>query len=573
VKSTKKRKRALWVAISAVLVIALAVTASLLFRPRVNASEGTEQNQSATAFVGSLSSATSASGQLLAQREAELSFASAGGKVKRVYVEVGEQVREGQILVELDTDALARAVRKTEQTLLIQQARLAELRKDPSEEDLAAAQAAVASAQVQLHDLLAGPSDTALADARAAVESAQAQLDDVTAGPSDEQLDQARAALSSAQAAQRVAADLLAAQDERILLARQQLTMAEIDLASAKYFYDALADDWQHKDYADFSPEAEVYKDAQKAYDVALARFDLSLADINDSSYRAAQAQVAQAQANLAALTEEKTVAIASARQQLAAAQANLTKLTEDKTAQLAAARAQLAQAEANLARLQNGASDEQIAIAEAQVEQTQVALGNARARLEDAALVAPFDGLITAIHVAAGERVSGRAVELIDPDSIEAVLYVDEIDIGGISEGQATTITLESWPDQELEGTVTAIAPKARVQQEIVTYEVHITFDDTALPIRSGMTANADLVTAERTNVLLVPNRAISADRETGTYYVNRVQGNETSRADVTIGLRDSQYTEIKDGLQEGDEVSLAEAQDQLHFGPPRSR
>jgi HlyD family secretion protein len=573
VKPTKKRRRALWIALSTVLVIAAAVVGSLLFRQSVNASEGAETDQSATAFVGSLSSATSASGQLLAQREATLSFASAGGEVVQVHVQVGDQVRAGQALVELDSDALERNVRRTEQTLLIQQARLAELLEPASAEDLAAAQAAVSSAQTQLDDLLAGPTDLQRADAQAAVESAQAQLDDVLAGPSDEQLAQARAALVSARAAQKVAADLLTAQDERVLLARQQLTMAEIDLESAKYFYDALANDWQQKEYADFSPEAEVYRDAQKAYDVALARFNLSLADINDTSYRAAQAQVAQAQANLAALTEENKVAIANARQQLASAQANLTDLTEDKTAQIAAARAQLAQAKANLVKLQDGASEEQIAISKAQVEQTQVALGNARARLQEATLAAPFDGLVTAVHVAPGERVNGRAIELIDPNSIEVILYVDEIDIGGIFLGQATAVTLESWPDQELQGTVTAIAPKARVQQQIVTYEVHITFDNTALPVRSGMTANADLVIAERTDVLLVPNRAISADRENGTYYVNQVQGEETKRVDVTIGLRDSSYTEIKSGLREGDQVSLVEATQELQFGPPRSR
>jgi len=572
VKPTKKRRRALWITLSGVLVVALAVTASLLFKPRVSASESTEQHQSATVFVGSLSSETSASGQLLAQRDATLSFAMAGGEVKQVHVQVGDRVQEGQTLIQLDSDALERAVRKTEQTLIIQQARLAELRRAPSEEDLAAAKAAVSSAQAQLDDLLAGPSDKELADAKAAVESAQAQLDAALEGASDEQLAQARAALASAQAAERTAADLLAAQDERILLARQQLTMAEIDLESAKYFYDALANDWQHKDYADFSPEVEAYQDAQKAYDVALARFNLSLADINDSSYRAAQAQVAQAQANLAALTEENTVAIAKARQQLAAAQVNQINLTEDKTTQLASARAQLAQAEANLARLQDGASEEQIAIAEAQVEQTRVVLGNARAQLEDAALTAPFDGVITGVYVAAGERVSGRAVELIDPNSIEAILYVDEIDIGGISEGQVTIVTLESWPDLELSGTVTAIAPKARVQQEIVTYQVHVSLDSTALAglsIRAGMTANADLLTAERTDVLLVPNRAISADRETGTYYANRINGDQTERTEVSIGLRDSQYTEITDGLQEGDKVSLAESETGFPFGP----
>jgi HlyD family secretion protein len=569
VKPTRKRRRAFWIISAAALVIALAVTGTLLFKPRVNASESSDLGQVATVFVGSLSSQTSASGQLLAQREAVLSFATVGGEVKQVHVEVGDQVQEGQILVQMESDALERTVQKTEQTLIIQQARLAALRKAPTQEDLAAARAAVSSAQAQLDDLLAGPSARELADANAAVSSAQAQLDDILGGPSDEQLRQARAALASAQAAQRAAADLLAAQDERILLARQQLTMAEIDLESARYFYDALANDWQHKDYADFSPEAQTFQDAQKAYNVALARFNLSLADINDSSYRAAQAQVAQAQVNLVALTEEKTVALASARQQLAAAEANLANLTGDKATQLASARAQLAQARANLAKLQTGASEEQIAISEAQVEQTRVALENAQARLEDASLTAPFGGIITAVHVAAGERASGRAIELVDPDSIEVVLYVDEIDIGHIVLGQPTVITLESWPEQELAGEVTAIAPKARAQQEIVTYQVHINFDRSSLPIRAGMTANADLTTAERTDVLLVPNRAITADRETGTYYVNRVDGEQTERVQVTLGLRDSQYTEITTGLREGDSVSIAEVEDELMFGP----
>jgi multidrug efflux pump subunit AcrA (membrane-fusion protein) len=82
-------------------------------------------------------------------------------------------------------------------------------------------------------------------------------------------------------------------------------------------------------------------------------------------------------------------------------------------------------------------------------------------------------------------------------------------------------------------------------------------------------MTANADLVTAERKDVLLVPNRAITADRETGTYYVNRIDGEHTEQVQVTIGLRDSQYTEIISGLQEGDSVSIAEAKNELRFGP----
>jgi multidrug efflux pump subunit AcrA (membrane-fusion protein) len=82
-------------------------------------------------------------------------------------------------------------------------------------------------------------------------------------------------------------------------------------------------------------------------------------------------------------------------------------------------------------------------------------------------------------------------------------------------------------------------------------------------------MTANADLITAERNNVLLVPNRAITVDREAGAYYVNQIEGEGTSRVKVRVGLRDSQYTEITSGLQEGDSISIAEAKDELMFGP----
>ena len=199
----------------------------------------------------------------------------------------------------------------------------------------------------------------------------------------------------------------------------------------------------------------------------------------------------------------------------MAVAEANLAALTEDKTVQMASARAQLGQAEANLVKLRDGPSDEQVAIAEAQVQQARIALQNAQARLEDATLVAPFAGVVTAVNFGVGEQAAGRAVELIDPSSLEVVLDVDEVDIGQISVGQPTNVTLETWPDQQLTGKVTAIAPKARAQSEIVTYEVYITIDAGDLPVLTGMTANARLITAQRENVLLVPNRAITADRQ----------------------------------------------------------
>lgn len=334
--------------------------------------------------------------------------------------------------------------------------------------------------------------------------------------------------------------------------------MAAVDLESARYYYDALKNDWQHKDYADYSPEAEKPKDAQTAYNVALARYNLSVAGINDSALRSAQAQVAQAEANLAALTKEKTVEIASAREQVALAQTNLAALTEDKTAQIASARAQLAQAEANLANLLEGSSPERLQIAEAQVAQARIQLADAQARLGRSTLVAPFDGVIIAVHVEVGELASGLAVEMVDPSSLEVVLDVDEVDIGDIAVGQQTIITLETWPGQPIEGQVVAIAPKAKTQSEIVAYQVHVHLDAGELPLRTGMTASGDLITSRREDVLLVANRAITADRQAGTYHVYRIEGETVEKVEIAVGLRDNRYTEITSGLQEGDELVL---------------
>jgi macrolide-specific efflux system membrane fusion protein len=86
-----------------------------------------------------------------------------------------------------------------------------------------------------------------------------------------------------------------------------------------------------------------------------------------------------------------------------------------------------------------------------------------------------------------------------------------------------------------------------------------------TELPVRIGMTADADLVTDERKGVLLVPSQAITADREAGTYSVNLAgtgpDGARTyTKTAVTTGLKDGDHTEITSGLSEGDKVLIGE-------------
>ena len=100
-------------------------------------------------------------------------------------------------------------------------------------------------------------------------------------------------------------------------------------------------------------------------------------------------------------------------------------------------------------------------------------------------------------MHVNVGEYASGIAVELMDTASLEVIVPVDEVDIGVIELGQKATITLETWPDVAIESEVALIAPGAAANSTLVTYDVHLRLGQTELPVRVGMTANVQLITA----------------------------------------------------------------------------
>jgi len=569
----KKRKRLLWSSVIVILVVTAALVGCAAARQRAQAANAPDPSDVFIAFVGDLSASASASGKLLPQRDAQLALGTQG-QVQALYVQVGDQVQEGDTLLVLDSEDLERAVASAEQTVAINQANLDNLLRDADPEDLAAAEAAVVNAQTQLDDLLDGPSDEDLERAQASLASAQARLDDLLAGPTQAEMDQALTALSSAKAGLAAAQARYAALDDQKVIAQNDIHNAQLAIDRARDMYNMLI--WSQPQVADswgpYSPQSAALRNAQIGYDAAVANYTLTEINANSSTLRSAEAQVAQAEAALAALTDERTAQIAASEAQVAQAEANLERLLEEQTTQIAAVEAQLAQAKANLERLIDGASEQQLAIARAQLEQSRIALEDAQDNLEEATLTAPFAGTVTAVHTAVGEYASGIAVELIDTESLRVVLNVDEVDIGSIMVGQPTRITLETWPDRELDGEVTMIAPKGRNVGGIVTYEVQLSLDAGDLPILTGMTANADLVTAEKSQVLLVPNRAIIAERETDEYFVNKVVDDSLEKVPVTIGMRDGSYTEITSGLQAGDRVYTGEIDSMFSFmgGPP---
>jgi HlyD family secretion protein len=575
VKRTSKKRRALWVALAVVLTAGLGLAGCAIARRRAQAASVPNTEDVATASIGDLSASASASGQLLPQSETQLAL-SRPGRVKHVYVDVGDVVDSGQTLLELESGDLERARQSAEQSLQIQEANLASLTRAPDPADLAAARAAVESAQAQLDDLLAGPTDRELAQAQASLETAQARLEELVAGPSANELAQARTALDSAKAALQAAKARYDALDDQLVVAQSDIDNAVQAIGRARDAYNQLI--WNSRDrlvaesWGPYSPQAAALRRAEVSYEVAVANKTLTQISANDASVLGAEAQVAQAEAALAALTDERTAQIAALEAQVAQAKANLAALTDENDVQIAAARMQLTQAQANLARLLDGASEAQLATAQAQIEQARIGLEEAAGNLQAATLVAPFAGTVTALYVTDGEYASGPVVELVDTSSLRVVLDVDEVDIGAIRVGQPSAISLESWPERDLRAEVVSIAPKAQNRSGVVTYEVRLSFDPEDLPVLTGMTANADLTTAQRKDVLLVPNRAIIADRQAGRYYVSKINDGQVVRTEVTVGLRDDAFTEIRSGLSDGDQVYMGIMEDGLDFrsGPP---
>jgi multidrug efflux pump subunit AcrA (membrane-fusion protein) len=208
---------------------------------------------------------------------------------------------------------------------------------------------------------------------------------------------------------------------------------------------------------------------------------------------------------------------------------------------------------------------------AQLQMEKTQVALDNTKNelnkvqnQLEKAVIVAPFDGVIATVKVEEGDVLSSvnyattTIIELIDPSRMELKTKVDEVDIPSVKLGQKAIIKLDALPDLKLEGTVTAISLLPSEEGGVVLYEVKIGFDvPESSGLRGGMTATADVVTDERSNALLVPNRAIRQD-SSGNPVVKIMVGDQTQERAVVTGISDGLQTEIISGLNEGDRVVI---------------
>ena len=218
------------------------------------------------------------------------------------------------------------------------------------------------------------------------------------------------------------------------------------------------------------------------------------------------ETQIEQARANLAradAEVERLRVTLENSQSQLAR--------SED-----LASRDLISDTELEAAQVAVRSSEAQLKSAEASVIQSQASLNQNAVNLGHTVIAAPIDGIVIARQVDVGQTVAASmsAPELFiiaaDLTKMQVIANIDESDVGRIRPGQAVTFTVDAYPAEEFEGTVSQIRLEPVVVQNVVTYATVIDVPNNELKLKPGMTATVTLEIARRENVLRLPNSAL---------------------------------------------------------------
>ena len=205
--------------------------------------------------------------------------------------------------------------------------------------------------------------------------------------------------------------------------------------------------------------------------------------------------------------------------------------------------------------------------LAQSEVESDRVALSIAQQRLSDTKVVAPIDGVVTSRNVQIGQIISSgisnvgggtTVLTLSDLSRIFVLASVDESDIGKVADGQTVLVTADAFPDKRFRGKVARVAPRGVSASNVVTFEVKIevTGRDKLL-LKPEMTANVEILIAQKDDVVLVPAEAVSR-RKTQRIVVAVNDDGTTEDRPVEVGINDGFSVEILSGLKEGETVQV---------------
>ena len=480
---------------------------------------GTPDFESVAARVGDVREEVSITGRIKAAESVVLAFEKTG-KIAWLGVGSGDVVYKGQTLAQLENADIVAERARAEAQVRIQEAKLNELLAGAREEDIAVQEVKVKNTEI------------ALADAQQnlinALYDAYTKSDDAIRNKTDQFFTNPRSANPSI----------------NFPITDPQL---EIDIKLGRVNAEATLVAWE-ADLTALSPKSDLAAFVLGSH-THLGKVKLFL---NKVSF-AVNALTASASFSQTTIDGYKAD-ISTARTNVNTAASNLSNAFE----KLKAAESNMALQRQELVLKKSGTREENILAQRAYVEEAEASVRNYNAQLGKTVIRAPFGGIVTKTEVKVGEIVSANTpvVSLISDNEFEIEAYIPEADIAKAKIGNSTRVTLDAYGDSIVfPAHVVFIEPAETILDGVATYKTTLQFDTKDERVRSGMTANADIVTGTREHVIIIPSRAVidKDDMKVVRKFVNKI----IEEVPVTVGLRGFDGNiEIIEGVREGDVV-----------------
>lgn len=466
---------------------------------------------------GTIQETVTVTGKTKPVHDLNLSFEKSG-RVARIAVAVGDRVAPGQTLVELESSELQAELAQSKANLLAEQAKLDELRRGSRPEEVKIKETELKKAEQDLANDFASVPDT-LNDAFAKADDAvRKQLDQLFSD------DETNPLLT-----------FLPKNSQLKINLEQERTAASRELNLWKDGVAGLGG----------TPSNAALKTALAA---AKTHLDLVRKLLNDAMDAVSDAVgLSQATSDLyrgnitTARTNVNTAiaSVASSGQTIASQELSVQKIRDELSLALA------------------GSAPEELAAQEARVAQAEAAVKLNLAQLSKTVMRSPIAGLITKQDANLGEIAGANSplVAVISENDLEIEANVPEVDIGKIKIADPVVVTLDAFPRESFRGTVVSVDPAETIVDGVVNFKIKVSFDKADPRVKSGLTANLEIKTQTKENVLVLPQFAI-IENDRGTF-VKKVSGAATEEIRVTTGIRSSDgFLEILSGLSAGDAV-----------------
>ncbi|HVN26808.1 MAG TPA: efflux RND transporter periplasmic adaptor subunit [Candidatus Paceibacterota bacterium] len=467
---------------------------------------------------GSITETVSVTGNTTPETSLDLGFQSAG-TIAEVDHAVGDRVSAGELIARLDTSDLQAQLAQAQANVDAQQAQLANLQAGAQQADIQASQATLNGGEQTLANLYGNASNVLSAAYASSNDAVRTQLQGFFAN----------AEMSNPQL---------------VFSVTNSATFNAVNAARLAASTELNAWQKELQGLSSASPSSTI--------DAAFVNASGHLATIKNLLGLVSNALTQQVNLSTSTIASYNTL-LTAATTEVNTANTNVTAAAQNIASQKITVRQLQAQLDLKLA----GATPQQIAAQQAQVEQAQANAKSVQVKIAQGSLVSPINGVITVQNAKVGQVVTPGTslVSVISDGNLEVDAEVPETDIGKIAVGNPVTMTFDAFQGETFNGKVFFIDPAQTVNSGVVDYKVKVSFDKADPRLKSGLTADLTIDTKTDNDVLILPQYAILQNDQGN--FVETLSNGKTTQVPVTLGVSDSQGNiEVTSGVTEGEQV-----------------